>query len=245
MTALHDLTIKAIRRAQAKGGTIDPVEDWLTISELDKLARAMTEVSCESRLLYLDLPIVISDIKLYRLSWGAMDWVTQCASLWFKDALSYDRALAWAHAHARSPRAFLRCTNSRDAHAEVSQWARGLSAPWQAIMIAVDELLSEIVSSDQADKKSKSARTSDGPVLESLMNEYGKPVEYWLWDLSAAAFMSLIKAHSIRIDRINGESSRIAGKAPDPDGSYAKTTIRFQREARLFVDSVVARGKIK
>lgn len=241
--ALHELTIKAIRRAQKQGGIIDPIGDWDAIAALDALARATDEIAGESKLLFLNLPVTVGNAELRRLSWGAMDWMTECAGPWFADDNGmYDRALAWAHANAGNPGAFRRHTERREAVATIKRWSRGLSAPWVSIMAAVDQLLSGLVQESSSGSKKESV-SSDASLFESLLHEYGKPPEYWLWEISAEAFAMIIKARVLRISRMAEESDRAAGNAPDPEGRYAKSAIKFQRAARIFVEAIVARSK--
>lgn len=243
MPALHELTISAIQRARQQGGIVDPVEDFAAIADLDRLARACSDMPAESRLLFLDLPVIVGDVKLYRLSWGAIDWMVECAAVWFSDNGSlYDRAIAWAHAHARSPGAFRRCASRREAEAEIWRWSREISAPWQAVLAAVDELTSELSSKKDGTERKDRTRTSDAPILESLIEQYGKTLDYWLWDISAAVFASLLKAHQIRIDRLESASSTAHGKAPDPESHYVRATISFQRAAKVFVSTIVERN---
>jgi hypothetical protein len=243
MSALHELTIKAIRRAQKQGGIVDPVEDWAAIAELDRLARAATELEPEDKLLFLDLPINVGEIKLYRLSWGALEWISGCAAIWFKDdPAMYDRCLAWAHNHARSPRAFRRCSTAAITREEVSQWTRDLPASWQAIMDAVDSLLSEFLKKKPSSKPSKTRVAGSGCLFESLMDQYGKDIDYWMWELSAEALTVVIQAHRFKMERVNQEISTASGKAPDPDSDMVIASISFQRAAKTFVSNVLSRG---
>ena len=245
MTALHDLVIKAIRRAQAQGGAVDPVADFGALVELDRLARSATEPPAEDRLVFLDLPLIVGEVHLYRLSWGALDWVADCAGAWYADdPRMYDRALAWAHVHARSPRSFRRCAAVREASAEISRWAGNRSASWQAIMAGVDRLMSELTRSKEGSTEKQDTGSGSGPVLESLMDAYKKPVDYYLWEISAEALSLIIKAHRYRAERLNSELAASAGRAPDADSALARNTIAFQRAAKAFVSAVVARGNM-
>jgi hypothetical protein len=236
MTALHDLTIKAIRRAQSQGGVIDPVEDWAAISELDRLARAATEPPTEDKLLFLDLPVIVGNLHLYRLSWGALDWVADCAGVWYaNDGRMYDRALAWAHVNARSKRAFHRCAAVREATAEISRWSRDQTASCTAIMLAVDVLMREF--KKRGNEKSNAATESrgDGPIFDFLKETYKQPIDYFLWEISAQELRAIIRAHFVKAEALKATLDSEAGRAPDPESSTTRHTIAFQRAAKQLI----------
>jgi hypothetical protein len=236
MTALHDLTIKAIRRAQSQGGVIDPVDDWAAISELDRLARAATEPPQEDKLVFLDLPLIVGNVSLYRLSWGALDWVADCAGVWYaEDGRMYDRALAWAHVNARSPRAFRRCAEKRIASAEISRWAREQTTPWQVITAGVDQLMSDLSKNRDKKYEDSQARRGNGPVFDFLIEAYHQPIEYWIWGISINELHAIIKAHSMKTEEAHASLDAQTGRAPNPDSALTRNTIMFQRAAKQFI----------
>ena len=244
MTALHDLTIRAIRRAESQGGVIDLVEDFGAIAELDRLARAATAAPAEDKLVFLDLPLIVGNVHLYRLSWGALDWVAECAWSWYsEDGCMYDRALAWAHVNARSPRAFRRCSSMREASAEISRWAREQSVPWQMIMTGVDQLMAELKPKDKSEQKRNGDKLSTSSFLDILLATHGGTIEYWLWDVSLVAMQRFSAAIQYRQESESGEMLMVQGKAPDAGSQHAKRTIRLQRAARAFVDRIVSRSR--
>jgi hypothetical protein len=243
MTALHELTIKAIRRAQSQGGIVDPVEDYAAIANLDKLARASTEMVPEDRLLFLDLPLVVCNTRLYRLSWGASDWLTQLAMNWFRDDLSMlDRSVVWAHVHARMPEAFRRFSNARDAKAEIETWSQELTAPFEALMAAADQLCPKPKESETR-KQHDTGPISNGPVLNRLMDDYKKPVDYFIWELSAEALEVILHANVLQEEMSDRQQMAAAGLSPAPDSRITRAILKFQRAAKDFVNAIVARNK--
>jgi hypothetical protein len=243
MSALHDLTIKAIRRAQSQGGIVDPVEDYSAITELDRLARASTEMVPEDRLLFLDLPVVVGNVMLYRLSWGASDWLTQCAMEWFRDEPTMlDRSIVWAHVHSHEPKAFDVVANSISASKAIMEWSQGLTASFQSLMAAADQLCPNFVESDEPEKK-KSGPISNGPVLNRLMEDYKQKVEYFIWEISAEALAVLIRANRLQAEMNDREQISAAGVAPSVDSRITKSIMKFQRAAKDFVSTIVARSK--
>ena len=242
MSALHELTTKAIRRAQAQGAVIDAVEDWDAIAALDRLARSATEVSPEDRLLFLDLPAVVGDVALYRLSWGASDWLTSLAMSWWElNPFLLNMAVVWAHAHARDPEAFRRCAREAAAAREIMTWCAACPEPVFVLLEACDSLIHKRSSDDGA--KSSAAPVSNGPVLDHLMDEYKQPVDYFIWDLSEEALDKLIRSNTAKHERQDNAARILGDKAPDPNSRMARDTIRFQRAARAFVRSVCDRSR--
>jgi len=240
MSALHELTIKAIRRAQQQGGIVDPVEDWAAIAELDRLARAATELQPEDRLLFLNLPVTIGNVSLYRLSWGASDWLTELAMVWFKDEPTMlDRAIAFAYVHSRNPSIFHRCSDSQTAKAEIIRWSCECSAPIEALLKAVDILTSD--SSEPVSEGSQNTFTSMGPVFDRLMKEYHLPIDYFLWEISAMALGVLIRSNTLNVEKDINAMDSAGGRAPDVNSRMTKATIKFQRAAANFVSSVSSR----
>jgi len=240
MSALHELTIKAIRRAQKQGGIVDPVEDWAAIAELDRLARAATETPAHDKLIFCDLPINVGDIQLYRLSWAAMDWIAFCASDWFgDDGAMYDKALAWAHAHSRKPDIFRACPDKRSAQKAIIRWTWSFWAPWVSVMAAVDQLLEEL-------PRKKADQTGSGTTtagfLDVLIETHGGTIDYWMWDVSVPAMLSLTAAIQNRNDGNEGNRRTASGKAPDPESSIVKKTVELQRAARKFIQRIVTRS---
>jgi hypothetical protein len=242
MNALHDLTISAIRRAQSQGGTVDPVEDWAAIADLDKLARASTELTPEDRLLFLDLPVIVGNVSIYRLSWSASEWLIKLAMDWYTDdSFMLDRSIVFAHANARTPEIFRRCSNMNSASAEVLRWSRECSASIEALLKAVD-IFTPAKQSGQDDKPEKERSiSSNGPILHKLMADYHQPINYFLWEISAEALTVLIRANILDSELESGFISTASGKAPDVNSRMTKATVKFQRAARLFVSSIVGR----
>jgi hypothetical protein len=107
-------------------------------------------------------------------------------------------------------------------------------------MTAVDELISEL-SKKKTDTKESSVSTAS--FLDVLLETHGGTIDYWLWDVSIAAMLALTAAMQHRNDCSENFTRTAAGKAPDPDGSLAKTSIAFQRKAREFVQEIMSRTK--
>jgi hypothetical protein len=245
MTALHELTIKAIRRAQAQGGIVDPVEDWTAIAELDRLARAATEMAPEDKLLFLDLPVTVGNISLYRLSWGASDWLTELAMDWFQEEPSMlDRAVVFAHVFARDPSKFRTHSDITTARKGITQWSRECSASIESMVAAVDRLTLHVPSTKEPEKKIKESKTaSNGPIFDRLMADYKQPIEYFLWEMSAESLSVLINANTLKHDAESRSYESAAGKAPDTKSKFARQTIAFQRAAREFMSRMIDRQK--
>lgn len=240
MTALHELTIKAIRRAQSQGGIVDPVEDYAAIANLDKLARASTELPIHDKIIFCDLPVCVGDVRLYRLSWAAMDWISYCASEWFcDDSVLYDKALAWAHAHARQPDVFRDCSDKQSATKAIKRWTWSFSAPWICVLDAVDQLLAELPNKNTGKTESKSTTAS---FLDVLIETHGGTIDYWMWDVSVSAMLALTEAIQHRNDENECAQITGSGKAPDPNSFMVKKTMEFQRKAREFVQGIVSRS---
>lgn len=242
MTALHELTIKAIRRAQSQGGIVDPVEDYSSIAELDRLARTATEMVPEDRLLFLDLPLVVGNTRLYRLSWGAADWLTKRAMEWFRDDMTMlDRAIVWAHANARNPDSFRRFSNAHDAQIQIEAWSQDLNAPFEALIEASDQLCPKPKESDAASKST--GVMSNGPVLDRLMDDYKQKIDYFIWEISEEALEVILRANMLHKELRDRNQIVAAGLAPATDSRITRSIIKFQRAAKQFVRVIVEREK--
>jgi hypothetical protein len=236
--ALHPKAERIVRRALSVG-PVDPVTDFAAIAELDRLAREQFEPRPEERLVFLDLPVIVADVHLYRLSWGALDWLCECGLPWFsKDQRFYARVEVWAFAHARSPDVFRAASSPQAARAAVTTWSRNVRAPFADLIRAADAMLGE--------PKGGGTSTADpnapaAPLLRELMGEYGHDLDYWIWGLSAEALKSIIEAHCRRRDAQNAAASAAAYRPPAPSEAEAERTLEFQRAARAFVDLVAGR----
>ena len=219
---------------------MDPVEDYPAITELDRLARAATEPPIQDKLVFCDLPVCVGDVQLYRLSWAAMDWIAYCASDWFEDdSVMYDKALAWAHAHARQPDVFRACPDKRSAEKAIKRWSWSFWAPWIQVMAAVDQLLDELPKNKSSKTESK---TTTAGFLDVLIETHGGTIDYWMWDVSVPAMLALTAAIHHRNESDDDSRRMGSGKAPDPMNARVRKIMKFQRLARDFVQGVVTRS---
>jgi hypothetical protein len=235
---LHPLVVKTLQRLLSAGGKVDIVADWAALQELQRLACLTTDPPEEKNLLFLDLPVVIGNCSLYRLSWGALDWLREYAFVWWEGTRMEDRALVWAHAHARQPEAFQRCAEERAAFAEIRRWSRTLSAP-VAQLVAGTQTLSQ--SAPRSDGSGESVPA--GAAINSLMEAYHQPADYFVWGISSDALGALLRNRAHAVRRQESMLDGASGRAPDPDAPDSKAAIAYQRAAKVFTDAHLNRDQ--
>jgi hypothetical protein len=237
-SGLHPLVVKTIQRISVAGGKVDIVADWAALHDLQRLACLTTDPPEEQNLVFLDLPLSAGNCALYRLSWGALDWLREYAFTWWEGTRMEDRALVWAHAHARQPEAFRRCAEERAAFAEIRRWSRTLSAPIAQLVAAAQSL-----SVSAPPEKGGGESVPAGAALNSLMESYHQPADYFVWGISSDALGSLLRNRSHSICQQEAALDRVSGRAPDPEAPATKAVAAYQRAARDFVALHTARSE--
>lgn len=240
--SLHILARRVVERVRAAGATVDPVEHFGEIAELDRLARAIDAPPIATELDLLDAPIVVDDVELRRLSWAAREWLaTDAYDWWRNDAGQLDLAYAWAMAHARDKAALQRVRQGeRAARAELSRWARGTTANYDAIMAACRYLSPKSTGEKANSQRDTDDRSHIGPVLLTLLTETHHPLDYWIFEAPA----ELVEATLARIrENTLADTQRMARMlkkdiAPSPHSWHIKATARFNAAARAFEEKL-------
>jgi len=245
--SLHILARRVIKRVVASGAVIDLVDHFGDILMLDRLAREIARPPIADHLDLLDAPLVIDDVELKRLSWAAREWLATDAWAWWRDdAAMLDLAYAWAMAHARDKAALQSVRIShRKARAVISQWARGTSANYDAVMAACRYLSPKPATSSVVKPGDRDGDADEiGSVLLTLVTETERPLDFWIFE--APSEMVEAALARIRENYIADKNRmiRALGKdvPPDPYSWHMRATKRFSDAARAF-EAKLAEGR--
>lgn len=249
---MHPLAAKTVRRVLTAGATLDPVEAFDDLVALDAAARGSAELSIGAICDLLDRPVIVGDpyarhgvpAVLWRPSYAAIEWIsdtaTQCGR-W------QDLCVAWALAHARTPRLLRRLGCSprhgiRAAHA----WASKLNCSIGALLTATAGVLDE--NSRQPNEKPATpgalpSRAAERLILARLVKEFGQDEDYWLFGPRARtdAALDLLR----RMDEAESRAmAKATGKteARDPQSPEVLAFRRWQAAREAFLAKYIPKG---
>lgn len=251
--ALNILAARAVRRAIAAGGKVDPVEHFGDLLNLHRLAEAMGGKTLRERVDQLNQPVMVGKVRLYRLSFGAIDWLDAGPVQWFSDdRILGSLATAFAMAHSHQRRVLDRLADPTRTEREIRLWERGTGCAADALMEAVDALLErpdDGQRSEVRDQKSDDAElVSRHPVLHRLMHAYGGTIDYWLWEVSADDCVELLDQIRADQDAQTRATSNASGRAhaPDPASRAVRAHVAFNKAAQAFHEKIVPKtGEIR
>jgi len=223
---------KAIHRLKNDFGiSLDPVDDFDTITELNKLGeQCQISIDPDERKKLLSLPIRCGDVDLYRPTFGALFWIEDYATEFFADdPLIADVAVLYALAHANRPEVFDALSERSVAHSVVKKWAKSVNVTVGQAEDALSEIFPD---KDQEETK----ESSIAGFFEVLMNSYpGSTVEYWMW--------------TEPIDRIETLMEQAAERATEeghdkkaPPNPYAPSTKALKKMRDIISEMVSDRG---
>jgi hypothetical protein len=177
----------------------------------------------------LDLPVIVGNTKLYRPSWMAMEWLSDCAEKWFADNPKLmAMSAAWALAHSRDPDAFKAADNYRAAARNIKRWARRCDCSLAALVETVNSLMPE-------PQKRTGPEPNKSMLLMRLMQEFGQDEYYWLCsgpvEKVRAAF-DLLEAQSMAAQN----SVKGNAQARNPDHWEQQAFWRWRNAALAFRD---------
>ena len=245
--SLHIMASRVVKRALAAGAVVDPVEHFADIQELDRLARAIACPPIAENLDLLDAPIVIDDVSLRRLSWAAREWLaTDAWNWWQSDAPMLDLAYAWAMAHARDKASLQKVRhNEREAAAEVTRWARGTTANYEAVMAACRYLRPSIPPPTKRQTEDEDSNYI-GSAMLTLLSNTSHPLDYWIFDAPSELVESTLARIREKMSSDRNSLMRALGKdiPPDPYSWHVRATERFSKAARAFVEKLTGKAAV-
>lgn len=246
---MHPLAARVVRAVLDEGGTIDILEAFDDLKELDDAARKTEHLPIWRVCELIDRPVIVGDADarrgrpavLWRPSYAALEWISDVAALC---GVWQDLCVAWALAHARSPRAFREeGANPPRAIRAAKAWASDLNCSATALMTATQRLLEECRtdcngmanSSSKGEKKQPPDRVAARMVLARLVREFGMPEDYWLFgplDRLHAALELLRQSDEAEARAVARASGRV--EARDPNNPEVLAFLRWRSAAEAF-----------
>lgn len=238
---------------RANGGIIDFAEDLDDFIALDRLLDAQEHADAVADVDLLQRPVAVGNALFFRLSWGALEWLRECAGAWWgSDPTRYALATIYAHAHANDPQAFggRLAADPRHAARIIRAFARRMDAPIAAVEAALasmnkpDEPQDDDPPFDQ-DKPRRSISQSD--ILARLEREYSRPPEFFLFEIS----QEMLETHIQRMcTRETEEVNRLAAihdckLQANPDSPQAMAFRRVSLKIKQITSKCMARKKGK
>lgn len=250
---MNPLALRVVKRALAEGAQFDPVSAFDEMAELHRLAEEMRKPPIRERLDALDAPIAVGNVRLWRVSLAAKEWLQRVGRLFPDDDGVKGTALFFALAHARDLATLRRLDDAPTIRKALREWAAGITASVEELQSAVEAMrgaegrrigeafvLAMIKAApDQAAailsqlQERDDAEDSDvlGGVLSFLMSTFpGHPMEYWLVQ-SEQNIHALIAGHA---ERQASAVKPAAGKAP-PSPWQVEAHKRFHAAAGAFL----------
>lgn len=223
---LEILTKQTITSLLEETGHVLGVSDLDEINALDGLAWKVVHPTEQEETDLLDLPVKVGNLKLRRLSWGALGWLEECAYQWFvNQPVFLDLATVYASVYSREPDALYALDGPRAARKTLKKWSRTFSATYEEVINAVEKVLPE---PDAASYAEAYRRTGDngngknghkvnyGPMVALLVREYGQTPEYWFWKASTDKSSTMLADVEARINAEDEEMKRAAARAKQP-----------------------------
>ncbi len=241
--------------ALAAGAHIDPLEHFDDLAALDAAARAQERLPIDYEVGILGLPVLIGDpdgpagscAALYRLSYGALRWIEECARLWFEgDPLYGNLAVAWAMAHARDSQAFRgQAADRRQARRTIAAWATSLNCSVEELVRATSHLLgpSTPVDALSGNRPAQYPDPAERLMLARLVREFGQHEDYWLFCDPSTMYAAL--DYLRRQDEAEGRAiAKASGKSQprDPDSPEVKAFAAWRQAARAFLGKFAPRA---
>jgi hypothetical protein len=189
---MHPKVTALLAKIRAAGGVLLIEEDLPDLIELEALCRAEEEADRADAAALLERPVRVgTGLLLYRLSWGAIEWLRECAHPWFSGTSSEEPALIYAMAHSMGhPDAFSGPMRADRAAAlrRIRAFAASIRHPWPHVMASADLLLPrpEPASDHSPDAAApeKATAKSDVSVLARLAARFHLPEDAFLFGMS-------------------------------------------------------------
>lgn len=234
---MNEMAATTVRRLIAEGLPLDILRDFDDLAELNRLGGAVTGTdsrSPEYRKL-LNPKLHMGGQIFGRLSIGVRDFLETCLRDWFKDdQKSENYAWVWCYAHSDKPALVWGFQNDPRAFCEeVQRWYRGLTC-------TPDELfgrLAEWINQGRAASGGGEHKPTElSAMLEEMAKEYGRPISYWMWEVSEDEVALM---YSKMRERKAAEDGQRVGE--DPDAPVVKRIHAYRTAERNLIEKLKAR----
>lgn len=234
---MHLLVKTLLEEARRRGAVLDAIEHHDLIAQLDLVAQGFATLPVDEALDIADPAIALSDTCIVRaLCPASADWYTRGPKIWWgNDEQKLNAAICWAHCNGRGKQVIASVSgNPRQAWQVISEWVDSLTIPLDVVAVAIaaiararpvaiEILVAGIAALRKTDTDAADASPSGiGHLYATLMREYSRPLEYFLFDLSDAQLDLMIES----LARRNLED----GCGPvGPDGKIESAAARRRR----------------
>lgn len=249
---MHPKVTALLAKIRAAGGVLLIEEDLPDLIELDALCRAEEDADRSDSAALLERPVRVgSGLLLYRLSWGAIEWLRECAYPWFSGERDEEAALIYAMAHSMGhPEAFSGPMRADRAAAlrRIRAFAASIRHPWPHVMACADLLLPRPDPSAAGPADASTEKTpakSDVSVVARLAARFHLPEDDFLFGMSFDRLGVYIQE---LLDMDRAEVAMIAamsGRAipPSPSSRAAKAFQAVAQKSRAIRERAISRAQ--
>jgi hypothetical protein len=246
---LNDL-FKATLQELTAAGPIDLAADWQELRKLEALSEKATLTDRVSAFDCILHPAVhVRGLAFHHLTIGAEVFLAEMLAgpglgRW------QDLGIAYVLCHAAEPEAFLvPFTGHRGAFiARLKEWQRQIGLSRSELRAALEYFDAAEALQDAEDATKEMERREGlpdyGPLIESLMREYGHTAHYWTWEAPAAHIRAIADAREIA----NAKEEKAAKEADpkmrtNPNRRDVVAMFRYSTAARSLRDSIAGRAQ--
>lgn len=231
---LHQLAKMKVKELAAKGVTLDAVEDFDHLVNLDRLARAAADAAHDWKTRRAFFPTVgIANVVLRRPSVGAWMFFTTevLPALPPNDANAEVACVAFVLAHAEDPaRHLLPFAGRPEAFAAaVNAWLKTVGATWAELDAAVAKLLApdaaEALLASLLPRNTKRDRTETAwaEITAALAAEFGRDPEWWMWSAPDELTLEMLsQLNRRRESERTAETEDGTLRMPDPNSAAVR-----------------------
>lgn len=245
---MNDL-FKSTLQELTQAGKIDLAADWKELRRLEALSEKATLTDRVSAFDCILHPAVhVRGLAFHHLTIGAEVFLAEMLSgpglgKW------QDIGVAYVLCHAAEPERFLvPYAGQRGAFiARLKEWQRTIGLSRSELRAAL-EYFDAAESMQDAEDATKEAEKREGipdygPLIESLMREYGQTAHYWTWEAPAAHIRAIADAREIA----NAKDEKAAKDADpkmrsNPNRRDIVAMFRFAQAARALRESIAGRA---
>jgi hypothetical protein len=185
---------------EIRGAGVEP-----TLAEIVHLAGLVDQLRGGPRHVspYLESPVIIGNLCLHPMTWGAWLWLEEAEAWWREDGKQMSLAIAFALAHGRSPEVLTQLGSPALAASAIRLWVRRLNVSMRELSAALDKALP--ADDDDAEQRPKvSVAEAFGDVAALLVAKAGLQPRQILWEMSIDAVSDLLR-------RVSGTKKDDAG----------------------------------